>query len=805
MTVKFKLSSLFIFCLLFLSTSLSSAPIKPRSDYDHIVFFDEGTCSFSYSAKGNSGDSYDIAINMDGLFVYADLHLSHLLDAKAQPADHSYNTYWVYAQNLSVNFGGHIKGESTYDSSDIFREDKVMESWSFSRSFALPLPDENYNPNEINAWRSQINKLQKEQGCSALIVIRDRRPVGGDVKVFPHFAVSSEINQMNWRQTAKGYQKHRGNKIDVDRSGTQGCGFGFNGVILGINFHSEALMKIDDYGYNLSDPVFITNNFSLEGFSCSGQGSGTYTPKYYRSRINTPFTTVHSDSEHSVSWSYNLILGKAVKAKIESAPEDWRPKGGDESNTISIRAYLEDKEEKGIFKFILSEVSKEKGIALNNGDEDGFDYEFEKNQTGFRQAVENSDGWEIETEDKQVEATVSIEAKDYGAWAKLKAQVQVAGVWSDCKTDDNKTHITLPYDKDEDHIADFWEKKYNIYSEKATGDNDKKPEDVGDSAEPGDGFSNYEEYRGFYINGIWDDTDPTYKDIFIYDELGFGVGLFTELDLAVSLINQTEFDDDRFVNFNRGYGTLDSQDGQKGLYLRGGFVEGAMGFAEGIGCPNVMGYITVDCLTIWKHAIFEVMGKSTDMYEYEEIKDGDTSRAQGSVMRVFDTYYDVTITKAPIEYNASIEEAFLKSRNETIAHELGHGVNLTHHGEDSQIIRDNFGLENHLENYNDEDPLLEYLPGDTAITGGIWSGDVRCVMRYGSPANYLGWDNKIYAYPDNEGEASRTSYCTGKEGTGINALPQRTEDGKPYPVAGNATKGACKGMVDLKGVHYGGN
>ncbi|MCD4721181.1 MAG: hypothetical protein K8S13_15175 [Desulfobacula sp.] len=742
---------------------------------------------------------------MDGLLVYADLHLSYLLDSKIYPVDNSCDTYWIYAQKLSVNFGGHTKGESTHDSSDIYREDTYMESWSFSRNFALPLPDENYNPNEINTWRSQIDKQQKEQGCSALVVIRDRRSVGGDVKVFPHFTISSVINKKTFRLTAKGYQKHTGNKIDLDRNGTQGCGFGFNGVILGVNFHSETLMKIDDYGYNLPDPVFSTQNFSLEGFGCSGQGNGTYTPKYYLSQVNTPYTTVHSDSEHIVSWSYNLSLAKGVNATIETASEDWRPKGGDESNIISIRAYIEEKEEKGIFKFILSEISKEKGIALNKGDEDSLDFEFEKNQAGFRQPIETSDGWEIESENKQVEASVSIMAKDYGAWAKLKAQIQVAGVWHDCKTDEGKTYVTVPYDKDEDHIADFWEKKYTIYSEPASADNDKEPRDVGDPAEPGDGFSNYEEYRGFFINDIWKTTDPTRKDIFIYDELGFGVGLFTELDLTVSLINQNEFNDDKFVNFNRGYGTLESQNGQKGIYLRGGFVEGSLGFAEGIGCPNVVGDITVDCLTIWKHAVFEVMGKSTDMYEYREIKDGNLSTAKGSVVQGYDTYYDVTITNAPIEYNASIEAAFLKLLNETIAHELGHGVNLTHHGEDRQVIKDNSDLENYLENYRNNDPMLEFIPGDTAVTGGIWSGDVSCVMRYGPPSNYLGWDNRIYAYPGNEGNASRSSYCTSKEGTGINAPPQRTEGGKPYPVAGNATRGACKAMVDLKGTHYGGN
>ncbi|MBD3414437.1 MAG: hypothetical protein GF421_08415 [Candidatus Aminicenantes bacterium] len=801
-----QLKCLSLFLILFLiSTSLNSVQITPRSDYDQIVLFDEGTCSFTYSAKGNSGDQYQMRFTLEGLSVYADLQLSHLKASDISAPENVFNTYWVYAQKLTVDFGGSIKGESTHNSTSVYREDTLQETWSFSRSFDLPLPDVNFNPNEINDWRSEIDQLADEQGCRALIAIRDRTPAGGDVKVFPHFSVSSKVCKKTFRQTHKGYQKQTGRKIDVDNSGTLPCGFGFNGVMLGVNFYSKELMKVDEYGYNLPDPVFITDDFSLEGFVCSGQGNGSYTPVYYRSHADKPYTTVHSDTEHTVSWSYHLVLGREVEAEIKKAPENWRPKGGDESNTVQIRASLKDPKEKGIFKFILTDVSKEKGIALNKGDDNGFDYEFEPNQDGFRQAVETDDGWEIETQNKQQEASVSIQAKDYGAWAKLKAQVQIGDIWHDCKTDEGETYITLPLDEDEDHIADFWEDRHSISEESAEADNDREPEEAGDPEEPGDGFSNYEEYRGFFINGIWDDTDPAQKDIFIYDELGFGVGLFTELELTVSLISQHEFDEERFVNFNRGYGTLESQDGQKGLYLKGGFVEGAMGYAEGIGCPNVMGPVTVDCLTIWKHAVFEVMGQSTDMYEYEEITSEETSEAQGSVVRFYGTYYDVTISDAPIETNASIEEAFLKTLEATIAHELGHGVNITHHGEDGQIIRDDPDLENLLNNYSDEDPFLEYIPGDTAVTGGIWSGDVRCVMRYGPPANYLGWDNKIHAYPDDEGEDSRSTFCTSKDGTGINAPPERMEDGKPYPVAGRAAKGNCKSMVDLKGAHYGGN
>jgi len=76
-------------------------------------------------------------------------------------------------------------------------------------------------------------------------------------------------------------------------------------------------------------------------------------------------------------------------------------------------------------------------------------------------------------------------------------------------------------------------------------------------------------------------------------------------------------------------------------------------------------------------------------------------------------------------------------------------------------------------------------------------------MRYNPPMNYLGYDGKIYDYPENEGSASRTAFCDSKAGTGINAPPNRIgEDGKPYPVAGDATYGDCRKNVTLKGDHY---
>ncbi|HHF42762.1 MAG TPA: hypothetical protein ENL38_03485 [Candidatus Aminicenantes bacterium] len=111
---------------------------------------------------------------------------------------------------------------------------------------------------------------------------------------------------------------------------------------------------------------------------------------------------------------------------------------------MEIKAYLDDEDEKGIFRFILFDVSQEKGVALNKGSGEEFDYEFEKNQAGFREAVQTEDGWLIETENRQREARLIIRSRDFGAWAKLKAQVQIGDSWYDCQTDTGQTYITIP-------------------------------------------------------------------------------------------------------------------------------------------------------------------------------------------------------------------------------------------------------------------------------------------------------------------------------------------------------------------------
>ena len=124
----------------------------------------------------------------------------------------------------------------------------------------------------------------------------------------------------------------------------------------------------------------------------------------------------------------------------------------------------------------------------------------------------------------------------------MKAEVNVDGDWYEARASDGKPCITIPLDDDEDHIADYWEEEWSISQEPGDADNDDMPAGIGRDSAKGDGFTNYEEYRGFQVMGQWTETSPVFKDLFILDEAYHGIGYFDKLQLQVHLIKRGEFD-----------------------------------------------------------------------------------------------------------------------------------------------------------------------------------------------------------------------------------------------------------------------
>jgi hypothetical protein len=122
---------------------------------------------------------------------------------------------------------------------------------------------------------------------------------------------------------------------------------------------------------------------------------------------------------------------------------------------------------------------------------------------------------------------IKINCMDYAAWGKLSATIIMEDGYLIDEVepyyDDKKDHLTIPFDKDENYLADWWESKNGILNahHPLTWDEDDKPNQQRDN---GDGYTLFEEYRGFAMyypsrEAVdFERTDPTKKDAFVYDK-----------------------------------------------------------------------------------------------------------------------------------------------------------------------------------------------------------------------------------------------------------------------------------------------
>ena len=431
------------------------------------------------------------------------------------------------------------------------------------------------------------------------------------------------------------------------------------------------------------------------------------------------------DERDAISSTWHLERRIDVKATLSRANRNWRPL---KDGVVMLSAALDPSQQlTGKFRFTLLDVSREKGYAINAGTGTEPDLEFQDGQAGFNKVDSPPPGtWQVETTGTGTRATVTLVARDYGAYARVKAEVNVDGHWYPCDVEGGGTAVSLPRDDDGDHIADSWEEIYGIADQSASDDLDDQPAPTNAADGParaGDGLSNYEEYRGFVESLTWDVGYPGQKDLFIYDALALGTGTIANTGLRVHLILEDEYSSARVLNFNRGYATTGPQNGLHLMdHVLGADIAGQA--YPTVGTPNTVEWVGIDTA---KETFLAVGG-----------------------------YFD-----------------------SLVGHELGHAVNMLHHGD--PIVTNRVCAGN-----------LYYI----AVPGGQYSGQQDCVMRYNDAVSYEGWDGRCYSAPY---QGVTRSYCRSKAGTGVNAGPKRMENGAPLPMAGDAIVGACMDHLMIRG------
>jgi len=286
-----------------------------------------------------------------------------------------------------------------------------------------------------------------------------------------------------------------------------------------------------------------------------------------------------------IVWEYTVYLEPAsmeeLKLEIEEtdAYKQWRPETTPECAAgapLNVKAKVVDAKggtpKVSVEKFVweLTETSKEPGVAMNfplDAKDERFDLDLDAEGEFF--VLKNKNQQMTRAVRSGFSDTVKVVPYDWGGWATL----QVTAYMRDGRQVRGKVKgrselgVRLPKRSADSHIADVWKER------KKSGADDLDDESVAGQKDNGDGFSLYEEYRGFVVDGQRIEGDPEQKDFFVLNLIGAdaqtGLDLFTAVSqLAVhDRLKPAEMSEEkRLMNGNHRRGARNQE--QHGVWIK---------------------------------------------------------------------------------------------------------------------------------------------------------------------------------------------------------------------------------------------
>ncbi len=305
--------------------------------------------------------------------------------------------------------------------------------------------------------------------------------------------------------------------------------------------------------------------------------------------------------------------------------------------------------------------------------------EWEFGEGAVREGLAYTIGQQITREGKpDKEVRIHVRVMDSAAASRLAAEVRIAGVWYPATArgltaDETETALMLPLDKDRDGIHDEWESLMGISEPEP--DEDNRPAGTG----PGDGLCNFDEYRGVVSQGQLRRLNPGEKDVFVHDYSGaYGPALaevrerYRPHKLHLQILRGDEFKHET-VNY------LDGPYKRGDQYL---LVVMTMGQVPGLDMTETLG---------------RAAAVSPPCREYNTIV---TDMNEWSAM--------VYASKGSLDW----EPEDLDRKAGLLAHEIGHNINVPHHGEGEDMR------------------TIEGVRSWVACPAGQHSGADDCFMRY---------------------------------------------------------------------------
>lgn len=385
--------------------------------------------------------------------------------------------------------------------------------------------------------------------------------------------------------------------------------------------------------------------------------------------------------------------------------EQWRPLGAIDApaqpgNRLGVTATLKPKNEAASrsmpevrrLRFELEGVSREPGVALN------WPLGARDSDPDLRLALAAVPG-ELDAEaqvltidhvprdqDDRPFASARIEAYDFGAIAELAVTAElddgriILGV---LRTGAGERRIIkLPQRELGAWVADAWRDRHGVASMPAGDDGELDPRGDG---QPGDGFTLYEEYRGFVEDGRHVEGDPKRRDFFVLNLAGAdarpGIALFEEISRlrTHSRLRPAEMSE-RLRLMNGNHRDAPHRVDQHGVWIRQflddpGYVVRLEGFGDDK--TPVKTYVGDPKLARSSRTADQKLGKKGAATPLTRkgvagrpgITLGIGILARDDVYSDFNKPYNLPVRDQAVAYDRAV------------AHELMHSVGVEHHGE----------------------------------------------------------------------------------------------------------------------------
>ncbi len=463
-------------------------------------------------------------------------------------------------------------------------------------------------------------------------------------------------------------------------------------------------------------------------------------------------------SEEIYQWAF--IKNAVPVDLIVTSPgyESWLPEPGMDENTkgnhIDIGLKLVNPEGKPLtvkakyFEAKLLKTSAEPGITINyplNASASG-KHDMRLLNEAYQPASGDGQILKVPTIDGET-GSLAIGSYDGGGHTMLEVVAfledgsQVTGHYL---KPDGPASIPYPHRDAGRSIAKSWLQKHNDPQE-----NDDKEVTAGNNRN-GDGLTAYEEYRGMISEGKFIRLDPTKKELAVrvkkeeVDSFRGGYKLFAAATKVIPVVClTTEMGEARIFNRNNTTGKAGDQ---YGLFIE----DKSMGDTMGLTLPS---------------SNFKTTKITTNVYiNLQGIK----------------YFYDATLS---VNQLTSLPYTLQDDIDNTVAHELAHGIGVPHHGGSGKgLIYKQEDYPNHdirfvLENGK---PSPEIPKLKQNLLGGPHndaSGDLTCIMAYTGKYQwaYTKEGNSIIYRQVPLMPVGKT-LCTSPAGTRINANQQYFED-----------------------------